>query len=99
MIYTPVGDYLLIEPVENEKKLASGIIIPDTAAEAARPREGYIRAVGNGVESPELKVLGTKVLYKIWGGNVFKDNENRKEYLMVLEEDILAIIDEEEATS
>ncbi len=93
MNYTPIADYLLIEPVEAEKTTAGGIIIPDTAAEASRPREGYIRAVGTNVQTEELKRIGSKVLYKIWGGNVFKDS-NGKELLMVLEEDILAIIDE-----
>lgn len=91
-MYIPVGDYLYVEPVDVERK-AKGIYIPEDTAEKTRPREGIIRAIGDGVKNTKFEE-GQRVLYKIWGGNIFKDRETDKQMLMVLEEDILAIISE-----
>jgi len=91
----PLSDYLLIEPLERETKLPSGIVIPDTAKE--KPQEGKIISVGPGRrdEKGDIVPLGVKagsiVMYKKWGGTEIK--VEGKEYLLVKEEDILAVIE------
>lgn len=89
----PLSDYLLIEPLESETTLPSGIVIPDTAKE--KPQKGKIVATGPGKKSEDgtpipldLKI-GDIVMYKKWGGTEVKDNG--KEYLLVKEEDVLAV--------
>ena len=90
----PLGDRVVVKPVEKEEKTKSGIVLPDTAKE--KPQEGIIEAVGpgrildNGTKVPiELKV-GDKVLYAKYAGNEFKIEEI--EYLIVSEKDVLAIV-------
>ena len=90
----PLGDRVVVKPVEKEEKTKSGIVLPDTAKE--KPQEGIVQAVGtgrildNGTKIPmELKV-GDKVLYAKYGGNEFKVDEI--EYLIVSEKDVLAIL-------
>ncbi len=91
----PLGDRVVIKPLEAEAKTKGGIVIPDTAKE--KPQEGKVVAVGKGkvldsgtVQPPEVKV-GDKVLYGKYSGNEIttKDGE---ELLIMREEDILAII-------
>jgi chaperonin GroES len=90
----PLGDRILIKPLEAEEKTKGGIVLPDTAKE--KPQEGKVVAVGKGrvlesgkVEPIEVKV-GDIVLYgKYSGTEITKDGD---EYLFVKEEDILAII-------
>ena len=91
----PLADYLMIEPLEQETTLPSGIILPDTAKE--KPQKGRIIATGNGkknekgeIVSLEVKV-GDVVMYKKWGGTEVK--LDGKEYLLVREEDVLAIVE------
>jgi chaperonin GroES len=90
----PLGDRVVVEPVEREEKTKSGIVLPDTAKE--KPQEGIVRSVGsgrlldNGTKVPmELKV-GDKVLYAKYAGNEFKIDEI--EYLIISEKDVLAIV-------
>lgn len=89
----PLADYLLIEPQENETTLPSGIVIPDTAKE--KPQKGKVVATGPGKKSEDGTVVaidlnvGDIVMYKKWGGTEVKDNG--KEYLLVKEEDVLAV--------
>lgn len=89
----PLSDNILVQPLA-EKKTPSGIVIPDTAKE--KPQEGKVVAVGPGryddgeLIKPEVK-RGDKVLYKKWGGNEIK--VEGKEYLIVKEEDILAVLE------
>ena len=90
----PLGDRVVVKPVEKEEKTKSGIVLPDTAKE--KPQEGIVQAVGtgrilgNGTKIPmELKV-GDKVLYAKYAGNEFKVDEI--EYLIVSEKDVLAIL-------
>jgi chaperonin GroES len=91
----PLSDYLLIEPLERETKLPSGIVIPDTAKE--KPQEGKILAVGPGKRDEKGNIIpidvkaGSIVMYKKWGGTEIK--VEGKELLLVREEDILAIIE------
>jgi chaperonin GroES len=82
----PLADYALIELLEKETTLPSGIVIPDTAKE--KPQEGKIVSVG-----PEVKEVkkGDTVIFKKWGGTEV-DIEG-KEYLLVKEEDVLAVIE------
>jgi len=90
----PLGDRILIKPLEAEEKTKGGIVLPDTAKE--KPQEGKVVAVGKGrvlesgkVEPLEVKV-GDIVLYgKYSGTEITKDGE---EYLFVKDEDVLAII-------
>src|ERR1700694_6318058 len=85
----PLGDRVMIKPVDREEKTKSGILLPDTAKE--KPQEGIVQAVGtgrildNGTKVPmELKV-GDKGLYAKYAGNEFKIDEI--EYLIVSEKD------------
>ena len=94
MQVSPLQDYILIEPTEEEEKTPAGIVIPDTAKE--KPQEGKVVAVGPGKMTEEGKRVemdvkeGDTVIYKKWGGNDVK--VNGKEMLIVREEDILAVI-------
>jgi chaperonin GroES len=91
----PLGDRVVVQPLEAESKTKGGILLPDTAKE--KPQEGKIVAVGKGkvldsgaIQALEVKV-GDKVLYAKYTGNEIttKDGE---ELLIMREEDILAII-------
>jgi chaperonin GroES len=92
---TPLHNYVLIRPVKAEEKTAGGIILPDTVKE--KPQMGEVMAVGEGVwdEDGEKRIpvsvkIGQKVMYKKWGGNEVKvENE---EWTLVEDKDILAIV-------
>ncbi len=90
----PLFDNVLIRPVEAEAKTASGIILPDSVKE--KPQIGIVMAVGEGKTTPKGEKLpivvkvGQKVMYKKWGGNEIKmENE---EWTLVSQDDILAIV-------
>src|SRR5919197_3844653 len=90
----PLGDRVVVKPVEKEERTKSGIVLPDSAKE--KPQEGIVEAVGtgrildNGTKIPmELKV-GDKGLYAKYAGNEFKLDE--VEYLIVSEKDVLAVV-------
>lgn len=91
----PLGDRIVVKPLEAESKSKGGIVLPDTAKE--KPQEAKVVAIGKGkvldngtIQKPEVKV-GDKVLYGKYSGNEIttKDGE---ELLILREEDILAII-------
>lgn len=90
----PISDNILIEPMERETQLPSGLVIPDTAKE--KPQEGTVVAVGPGktekgeTVKPQVKA-GDRVLYKRYGGDEIKIEG--KDYLMVSADDILAVIE------
>ncbi|KKU31657.1 MAG: 10 kDa chaperonin [candidate division WWE3 bacterium GW2011_GWA1_46_21] len=92
----PLADYVLIEPVEEETTLPSGIILPDTAKE--KPQKGKIIATGPGKKDEHGKTIameirvGQFVMYKKWGGTEVK--ADGKEYLLVKEEDLLATVED-----
>ncbi|MDD5537758.1 MAG: co-chaperone GroES [Candidatus Omnitrophica bacterium] len=95
MNFQPLGDRIIIKPLEAESKSKGGIVLPDTVKE--KPQEGKVVAVGKGklldngtVQKPEVKE-GDVVLYAKYSGTevATKDGE---EYLIVREEDILAIV-------
>ena len=90
----PLGDRVLIQPLEEQEGKKGGIIIPDTAKE--KPQEGTVVAVGTGKlddsgKKIEFKVkVGDKVLIPKYGGAEIKiDDES---YLIMREDDILGII-------
>jgi chaperonin GroES len=91
----PLGDRVVVRPLEAEAKTKGGIVLPDTAKE--KPQEGEIVAVGKGkvldngnIQPLEVKV-GDKVLYGKYSGNEITTKEG-EELLIMREEDILAII-------
>jgi chaperonin GroES len=85
----PLSDRVLIEPVAAETKTASGIFIPDTAKE--KPQKGTVVAVGNGTKDHAMTVkIGDSVLYGKYAGTELK--LEGKDYLIMREDDILAII-------
>lgn len=95
MAIRPLGDRVVLKPVEREERTKSGIVLPDTAKE--KPQEGIVEEVGsgrlldNGTTVPlELK-KGDRVLYAKYAGNEFKIDE--VEYLIVSEKDVLAVLD------
>lgn len=91
----PLGDRVVVKPLEAEAKSKGGILLPDTAKE--KPHEGKIVAVGKGktldngtVQPLEVKV-GDRVLYGKYSGNEITTKEG-EELLIMREEDILAIV-------
>lgn len=89
----PTPGYLLIEPVEAERKTASGIVLPESHEE--KPQRGKVLAVGadditdSGAKKTAPCKKNDMVVYKQWGGNEVKIEG--KEYLFVKFEDILAV--------
>lgn len=90
----PLGDRVVIELLETEEKTASGIVLPDTAKE--KPQEGKVVAVGTGrvLDSgervaPEVKE-GDRIIFSKYAGTEVK--YEGKEYLILRESDILAVI-------
>lgn len=85
----PLADRVLVEPMEAETTTSSGIIIPDNAKE--KPQKGKVIAIGNGKKDEPLTVkVGDTVLYGKYSGTELK--LEGKDYLMMRESDILAII-------
>ncbi len=85
----PLSDRVLVVPQEAETKTASGIYIPDSAKE--KPQQGKIVAVGKGTKDHDMTVkVGDTVLYGKYSGSELKFEGN--DYLIMREEDILAII-------
>jgi chaperonin GroES len=90
----PLGDRVVLKPVEKEEMTKSGIVIPDTVKE--KPQEGIVEAVGtgrildNGTRVPMEIEVGDKVLYAKYSGSEFKLDEI--EYLIISERDVLAIV-------
>ena len=91
----PLGDRIVVQPLEAEEVTKGGIILPETAKE--KPHEGKIIAVGRGkvldngqIQALELKV-GDRILYGKYSGNEIKTKDG-KDYLIMREEDVLAIV-------
>lgn len=89
MSIKPLGDRVLIEPKAAETTTASGIIIPDSAKE--KPQKGTVVALGKGTKDYTMTVKkGDTVLYAKYAGTDL--NFEGKDYLIMRETDILAII-------
>lgn len=90
----PLRDRVIVEPSESEDKTKSGIVLPDTAKE--EPQEGKVVAVGPGAVNNEGKKIpmtvkvGDKVIIPKYGASKVKLNGD--EYLILREEDILAVV-------
>ena len=90
----PLGDRVLVKPLESKESKKGGIIIPDTAKE--KPQEGEIVAVGKGKVTDEGKVLpldvkaGDRILYGKYSGTEIKIDD--VEHLIMHQDDILGIL-------
>lgn len=85
----PLADRVLVEPAAAEQTTASGIIIPDSAQE--KPQKGTVVAVGPGKpDEPTTVKVGDTVLYGKYSGTELA--LDGKEYLMMRESDIFAIV-------
>lgn len=93
----PLGDRVVIKPMEREEKTKGGIFLPDTASKE-RPMEGTVLAVGAGRRDDSGKLIdmsvkaGDKVLFAKYSGTEFKVDD--VEYLILSEKDILGIVQE-----
>ena len=95
----PLSDHVLIEPLHQEEKTKSGILLPETA-EKEKPEQGKVIAVGPGKKTEDGNLIplevkaGDVVLFTKYGPNEIKIEVDgqEKEYLIAKEEDILAII-------
>jgi chaperonin GroES len=91
----PLHDRIIVKRLEEERKTASGIVIPDTAAE--KPDQGEVKAVGKGKKNDEGKVtpldvkVGDRVLFGKYSGQTVK--VEGEELLVMREEDIMGVIE------
>jgi chaperonin GroES len=95
----PLGDRLVVEPLEQEERTASGIVLPETAKE--KPQKGTVLAVGPGGRDDKGQRIaldaqvGDTVLFAKYGGTEIK--VDGKKLLILKESDVLAIVVEEDA--
>ena len=91
----PLSNNVVIEPIEEATTTASGIVLPDTA-EKDKPQKGKIVSVGLGKMSDGQRIpmevkVGDKVIFERYSPSKIKIDG--KEYLLISESDVLAIID------
>lgn len=90
----PLGDRLVVKPLEDEEVTPSGIVLPETAKE--KPQKGEVLAVGPGARDEEGKRIpmdvseGDEILFAKYGGTEIKLNGDK--LLILRESDVLAII-------
>ena len=91
----PLGDRLIVKPLDEEEATASGIVLPDTAKE--KPQKGSVLAVGDGRwdEDGEKRIPldvseGDTVLYSKYGGTEVKVDGD--DLLVLRESDVLAVV-------
>ena len=90
----PLGDRLIVEPIEQEEMTASGIVLPETAKE--KPMQGKVLAIGPGARKEDGSRIaidvstGDTVLYAKNAGAEVKIES--KKYLILKETDVLAIV-------
>ncbi len=91
----PLGDRLLVEPIEQEETTATGLLLPETAKE--KPQQGNVLAVGagrrddDGERIPLDVEVGNKVLFAKYAGTEVK--LDGKKLLIMKESDILGILE------
>jgi chaperonin GroES len=91
----PLHDRVIVKRIEEERKSAGGIVIPDTAAE--KPDQGEIVAVGKGKKDEQGKLIpidvkvGDRVLFGKYSGQTVKVKGD--ELLVMREEDIMGVIE------
>ena len=92
----PLHDRVVVKRMEEERKTASGIVIPDAAAE--KPDQGEVVAVGNGKRDdkgaiiPMAVKVGDRVLFGKYAGQTVKVDGN--ELLVMREEDIMGVVEQ-----
>src|SRR5262245_57373787 len=91
----PLGDNVLVRRIEAEERTAGGILLPDTAKE--KPKEGIVIALGDGKllddgkRAPFTVATGNRVIFSSYAGSEVRlDGED---YLLIKEDDILAIVE------
>ena len=95
MTVIPLNENMLIERVEAETKTAGGIMLPDSAKE--KPKQGKVLELGegkvldNGKRQPFQVKKGDRVLFTSYAGNEI--THEGKEYLIMTEDDVLAVVD------
>ena len=94
MALRPLHDRVIVKRLDNERTTASGIVIPESAAE--KPDQGEVLAVGPGKKTEDGKLIpmdlkvGDKVLFGKYAGQSVKvDGE---EVLVIREEEVLAVV-------
>jgi len=91
----PLGDRIVVEPIEHEDRTPGGIILPETAKE--KPQKGTVLAIGPGRRDEEGKRIpmdvkeGDQVLYAKYAGTEVKVDDQK--LLILRESDILALIE------
>ena len=91
----PLGDRVLVQPIEQAEAKKGGIIIPDSAKE--KPQEGKVVALGTGKRDDDGKLIaftvkkGDRVLISKYGGTEIKIDGN--DYLIMREDDILGVLE------
>jgi chaperonin GroES len=91
----PLGDRLIVEPIQQEEMTASGIVLPETAKE--KPMQGKVLAAGPGARKEDGSRIamdvseGDTVLYAKYAGTEVKIGNDK--YLILKETDILAIVE------
>jgi chaperonin GroES len=92
----PLGDRLIVKPIDEEETTASGIVLPDTAKE--KPQKGKVVAIGEGKwdEDGEKRIPldigeGDEVLYSKYGGTEITVEDD--ELLVLRESDVLAKVE------
>ena len=91
----PLHDRVIVKRMEEERKTASGIVIPDTAAE--KPDQGEVVAVGPGKRDDSGKLIamdlkvGDRVLFGKYAGQTVK--VEGEELLVMREEDIMGVVE------
>ena len=91
----PLGDRILVKPLEAKEVKKGGIIIPDTAKE--KPQEGKVVAAGKGKITEDGKVLpmelksGDRILYGKYSGSEIKIDD--EDHLIMHQDDVLGILD------
>ncbi len=94
MAFKPLGDRIVVKALEPDAKTKSGLVVPDTAKE--KPQEGKVISVGtgrlldDGIVKPLQVKAGDRILYGKYSGT--EVNLNGEEYLIVREDDVLAIV-------
>lgn len=95
MKVVPLNDKIVVKRLEAEDKTAGGIVLPDAAKE--KPKQGKVLSLGDGklLETGKRAAFqvkeGDKVLFTSYAGN--EVNIDGEEYLIMTEEDILAVIE------
>ena len=92
----PIGGNILVKPIEEENKTASGIVLPDTV-DKEKPQKGEVIALGTGKLNEDGEKLpfnvkvGDTVIFKKYSPDEIKVDD--EEYLIMSEDDILAVIE------